>query len=165
LSSGGAILLLLGGLLLTVNMVRSLRRGVPAGDDPWGGETLEWATSSPPPVYNFLHIPVVEGRSALWERSPERPVVIGIRSDIREVLVTTVTTAQPSNKPEYPEPSIWPFLCAVVTSAFFVGSIFTAWAVPVAVVPLAVTLIGWFWPKHPPRSRAERAPALREVRA
>jgi cytochrome c oxidase subunit 1 len=34
-----------------------------------------------------------------------------------------------------------------VTSAFFIGSIFTPWALPVAIVPLAVTLVGWFWPK------------------
>ena len=31
----------------------SLRGGEPAGDDPWLGHTLEWATSSPPPRYNF----------------------------------------------------------------------------------------------------------------
>ena len=45
--------------------------------------------------------------------------------------------------------SIWPFLCAVVTSAFFIGSIFTPWALPISAVPLAITLIGWFWPKKP----------------
>ena len=101
----------------------------------------------------------------MWARSPEPPVVTGVRSDVREVLVTTVTTARPSNKPEYPEPTIWPFLCAVVTSAFFVGSIFTPWALPVSIVPLAVTLIGWFWPKHPPRPHNEPAPALQEARA
>jgi len=39
-----------------------------------------------------------------------------------------------------------------VTSAFFIGSIFTPWALPVAVLPLTVTLIGWFWPKSSDRS-------------
>ena len=34
-------------------MVRSYRRGPAAGDDPWEAYTLEWATSSPPPPYNF----------------------------------------------------------------------------------------------------------------
>jgi cytochrome c oxidase subunit 1 len=165
LSTAGAVFLLLGGLLFTVNLLRSLRRGEVAGDDPWGGETLEWATSSPPPVYNFLHIPVVEGRSAMWARSPEPPVVIGVRSDIREVLVTTVTTARPSNKPRYPGPTIWPFLCAVVTSAFFVGSVFTPWALPVSIVPLSVTLIGWFWPERPPHARPEPSVTLQELRA
>jgi cytochrome c oxidase subunit 1 len=120
-----------------------------AGDNPWGADSLEWGTSSPPPVYNFLRIPVVEGRNALWDRTADAPVVRGLRSDRREVLVTDVVDAAPSNRPRYPEPTIWPFLCAVVTSAFFVTSIFTAWAVPIFAVPIAVTLIGWFWPSAP----------------
>jgi cytochrome c oxidase subunit 1 len=147
ISTAGALLLLAGGVVLAYNVVRSYAHGAVAGDNPWNGDSLEWSVSSPPPVYNFLHIPVVEGRHALWERSPDAPIVTGLRSDCREVLVTDVMDAEPSNKYEFPEPSIWPFLCAVVTSAFFVASIFTPWALPVFALPLAVTLIGWFWPK------------------
>ena len=40
-------------LIFVVNVVVSLRRGKPAGDDPWDAWTLEWATTSPPPPYNF----------------------------------------------------------------------------------------------------------------
>jgi len=40
-------------LVFLFNVVTSLRRRVPAGPDPWGGQTLEWATSSPPPPENF----------------------------------------------------------------------------------------------------------------
>jgi cytochrome c oxidase subunit 1 len=105
-------------------------------------------------------VPVVEGRHAMWDRSPEAPYVTGIRSDCREGLVTDVMDAAPSHKYEHPAPSIWPFLCALVTSAFFVVSIFTAWAVPIFAGPLAVTLIGWFWPGAPGhgiRGRADRS--------
>jgi cytochrome c oxidase subunit 1 len=165
ISSLGALLLALGGALLLVNVVRSRHRGRLAGNDPWGGDTLEWAVSSPPPVYNFLHMPVVEGRNALWDRSPDSPLVTGIRSDRREVLVTSVTDAEPVHTTVFPEPSIWPFLCAVVTSAFFVGSIFTPWALPVAVVPLTITLIGWFWPKRRDAAPRQPTPALQEQRA
>jgi len=35
--------------------------------DPWGGRTLEWATSSPPPFYNFAVIPHIHERDAFWE--------------------------------------------------------------------------------------------------
>ena len=91
----------------------------------------------------------------------------GIRSDCREVLITDVMDADPVHKAEFPGPSGWPFACAVVTSAFFVGSIFTPWALPAAIVPLAITLIGWFWPKR--RKRASRGREetgqLREARA
>jgi cytochrome c oxidase subunit I+III len=166
ISTAGALLLLTGGALFVFNVVRSYVAGTVADDDPWHGETLEWATSSPPPVYNFLHIPVVEGRSAMWNRSDPAPVVTGIRTDCREVLITDVMDAAPVHAYELPQPTIWPFLCAVVTSAFFVGSVFTPWALPIAIVPLAVTLTGWFWPKRPTRdlpTREAAAPKLREA--
>jgi cytochrome c oxidase subunit 1 len=152
----GAGLLAVGGVLFLYNVVKSHAAGAVASNNPWNGGTLEWSVPSPPPVYNFLYQPVVEGREALWERSADAPVVVGLRSDCREVLITDVMDAEPSNKVEYPEPSIWPFLCAVVTGAFFVGSIFTPWALPVAIVPLTITLIGWFWPK----SRRAEAPGV-----
>ncbi len=152
-SSVGALLLLIGGALFVYNVVRSYVWGLAATDNPWDAETLEWSVSSPPPDYNFLYVPVVEGRSALWDRSADAPIVTGIRSDVREILITDVMDAEPVHKAEYPEPSIWPFLCAVVTSAFFIGSIFTPWALPVAILPLAITLIGWFWPKKRDRER------------
>jgi cytochrome c oxidase subunit I len=49
----GAGIIALGVLTFIVNVVVSLRTRVAAGDDPWLGHTLEWATSSPPPIYNF----------------------------------------------------------------------------------------------------------------
>ena len=154
-STLGAVMLMLGGALFVYSVVRSYVAGAVAPDNPWHGDSLEWATSSPPPVYNFLYIPVVEGRNGLWDRSADAPVVTGLRSDRREVLVTDVMDAEPSNKCEFPEPTIWPFACAVVTSAFFVTSIFTPWALPIFAIPIAITLIGWFWPSGKERQQEE----------
>jgi cytochrome c oxidase subunit 1 len=53
LSSCGAGVLALAMLVFLFNVLESLRSKRPAGDDPWGGQTLEWATSSPPPETNF----------------------------------------------------------------------------------------------------------------
>ena len=53
------------------NFVRSLRRGAIATSDPWGAPTLEWSIPSPPPDYNFAHIPTVTSRYPLWDvKSP-----------------------------------------------------------------------------------------------
>src|SRR5256886_3103400 len=59
LSTLGAFLLAVGILVTILNWVWSLRHGEPAGNDPWDGDTLEWATTSPPPAYNFATIPTV----------------------------------------------------------------------------------------------------------
>ncbi len=74
LSSAGVPLQILGVLLFVANMAWALRRGRPAGDDPWDAWTLEWATSSPPPEYNFEVIPTVRSRRPLWDlKHPDDP--------------------------------------------------------------------------------------------
>ncbi|MDQ3849947.1 MAG: cytochrome c oxidase subunit I [Actinomycetota bacterium] len=59
ISSVGSFILAIGVGLTVINVVRSYKRGVPAGPDPWKANTLEWFTSSPPPVNNFDVIPRV----------------------------------------------------------------------------------------------------------
>jgi len=61
-------------LVFLVNVVLALRRGERAGDDPWDAWTLEWATASPPPPYNFETVPVVGSRRPLWDlKHPDDP--------------------------------------------------------------------------------------------
>ncbi|TML99001.1 MAG: cytochrome c oxidase subunit I [Actinobacteria bacterium] len=59
ISTIGSFILGLGILVSVINFLRSTRRGVVAGPDPWKGNTLEWFTSSPPPVNNFDIVPRV----------------------------------------------------------------------------------------------------------
>jgi cytochrome c oxidase subunit I+III len=148
LATAGAGLLVLGGLMLLLNVARSLAHGATAGDNPWGADTLEWATTSPPPPFNFLELPVVEGRHALWDRSENSPVVVGISTQEREVLVTDVMDAEPTHRTKMPDPSMWPFWAAVATSAMLVAIIFTPWGLVYGAFPVFVTLTGWFWPKQ-----------------
>lgn len=56
----GAFLIAIAVAIFFVNVVYSAIKREEAGDDPWEGDTLEWATTSPPPVYNFPKIPVVK---------------------------------------------------------------------------------------------------------
>ena len=148
LASIGAGLIAASVALFVANALWSLRNGRVAGDDPWQAGTLEWATSSPPPPWNFQHSPVVSGREPLWQEPEPRQVVTGLRSDVRELLITGAVDAEPDHRGELPSPSIWPFLAALATAGLFIGSIFTPWAVPIGAVPLFVTLVGWFWPKR-----------------
>jgi cytochrome c oxidase subunit I len=72
--SVGAFLLGFSVLVLLWNVGLSLRRGEPAGDNPWEAWTLEWSTTSPPPPDNFAAIPVVGDVRPLW-RGARAPVV------------------------------------------------------------------------------------------
>jgi len=74
LSTAGVPFQIAGVLLLVLNMAWALRNGAPAGDDPWDAWTLEWATTSPPPAYNFETIPTVRSRRPLWDlKHPDDP--------------------------------------------------------------------------------------------
>ncbi|HTC22548.1 MAG TPA: cbb3-type cytochrome c oxidase subunit I, partial [bacterium] len=74
ISTVGAFILGLSVLVLAWNMAISLRRGAPAGDNPWNAWTLEWAASSPPVEHNFDQLPPIHGRRPLWDLAhPENP--------------------------------------------------------------------------------------------
>jgi len=59
LSTIGAFTLFAGLLIVAYNLIHSLLKGEKAPNNPWGGATLEWQCSSPPPYYNFHEQPVV----------------------------------------------------------------------------------------------------------
>ena len=66
----GAIIIFCGILCVIAQLYVSIRTREQRRDvtgDPWNGRTLEWATASPPPAYNFAIMPEVEGLDAFWE--------------------------------------------------------------------------------------------------
>jgi cytochrome c oxidase subunit 1 len=67
ISSIGAGLIALSIVVFIVNLAVSLRRRRDAGDDPWGGQTLEWATTSPPPRFNFTSLPPIRSHAPLLD--------------------------------------------------------------------------------------------------
>ena len=70
----GAVVQGIAILIFVFNLLWSMFKGEPAGNDPWDAWTLEWSTSSPPPDYNFATIPVVQSRRPLWDlKHPEDP--------------------------------------------------------------------------------------------
>ncbi len=70
----GAFIQSIATMVFVYNLVHSYFRGDIAGPDPWDGWTLEWATQSPPPAYNFAVDPVVASRRPLWDlKHPDDP--------------------------------------------------------------------------------------------
>jgi len=74
LSTIGAFILAVSVLAFVLNLVHSLRHGKEAGDNPWRAWSLEWATTSPPPLHNFDQVPPVHGRRPLYDLThPDHP--------------------------------------------------------------------------------------------
>ena len=67
-STIGSFILAVGVLVFVWNVIRSLRRGPRADGDPWDAQTLEWATSSPPPERNFESLPPIRSERPLWDQ-------------------------------------------------------------------------------------------------
>jgi cytochrome c oxidase subunit I+III len=146
LASVGAAIIFVSLLLYFVNIVVSLRHGAVAGDNPWGAATLEWATTSPPPPYNFAPQPTVGSSEPLWHGELTPPPIVGLAVDHREVLLTYLLDAEPDHRYPMPGPSLWPLLAAIASSVMFVWSIFQAQGVVWGSIPIFITLIGWCWP-------------------
>ena len=78
LSSIGAYIAGLGVFITVVNLFYSYRTGQIAGDNPWDGQTLEWACSSPPPDHNFESLPPIRSERPLWDANhPDKLTKVG----------------------------------------------------------------------------------------
>jgi cytochrome c oxidase subunit 1/cytochrome c oxidase subunit I+III len=106
-STVGACLMAIAAVLLVINLLRGFLRGEPAGDNPWQAWTLEWATTSPPPVHNFDALPPIHSRRPLWDTAnADRPdSVVG-----SDVIVA----------PDRARTSVWTF---VASEAAFFGTL------------------------------------------
>ncbi|HMF04765.1 MAG TPA: cytochrome c oxidase subunit I [Acidimicrobiia bacterium] len=67
-STIGSFILALGVLVFIWNVLRTLRRGERVGNDPWDGQTLEWATTSPPPERNFDSLPPIRSERPFFDQ-------------------------------------------------------------------------------------------------
>ncbi len=151
----GAFVFAFGILLFLINVLISLKRGRQAVNNPWDGASLEWSTSSPPPVYNFAVIPVVASRYPLWEdRMKEKEDRSSIETGLlldkgRETLGTTVLDAEPDVILKMPGDSYLPLLMTLAMTAFFTSlELHLWWGLGVAAVAILVASVVWLWPRR-----------------
>jgi cytochrome c oxidase subunit I len=128
----GAYIIAIAVLMFVVDFFRVMRQPKTAPDNPWGGSTLEWATSSPPPEHNFDVIPEVRDRDPLWYNRkhdiapPERPEHLHIHM---------------------PPPSYYPLIVGLGTLLLGVGLLSH---IGVSVLGGLITIYGiWGWALEP----------------
>ncbi|MDA0301246.1 MAG: cytochrome c oxidase subunit I [Chloroflexi bacterium] len=128
----GSYVLGIGVLVFAWNFFVTMRKPADAGDDPWGGATLEWATSSPPPAHDFDVIPEVRDRDPLWYNRDH-----GIA---------------PPPVPEHnhihmPPPSYFPLILALGVLLIAVGALST---LAIAALGVMICVYGiWGWALEP----------------
>lgn len=153
ISTVGAFMLGLGVLAIIVNWYRSKSKGAEAGDDPWNGETLEWATSSPPPHYNFVTVPTVRSKEPMWDQPElpggQSPEEGGYALDTgHTTLSTSLLDGQPQAVVHMPHETPWPFYLTVCLAGIFFCVLLEAYAAAVVAGVAAIgAFLGWFWPR------------------
>jgi cytochrome c oxidase subunit I+III len=125
LETAGSYALAAGLLLVAVNLAWSRFRGPASAEDPFDGATLEWATSSPPPPYNFAVIPTVTSPYPMWDVRDREQDVRNAEAG-RLVLdqghvtpATTVVDGEWDEALDMPSDSPWPLAAAAALACVF----------------------------------------------
>jgi cytochrome o ubiquinol oxidase subunit 1 len=141
IAAGGAVLILIGIAFQIAQLVVSIRRREELRDrtgDPWHGRSLEWATSSPPPVFNFAIMPDVQGEDAYW-----RQKTLAQRQGLAE-----------KDEPDYadiemPRNSPTGFVCAFFATVMGFALIWHIWwMVAAGFVGAFATFVAFAWRDH-----------------
>ncbi|MFP5377046.1 MAG: cbb3-type cytochrome c oxidase subunit I [Acidimicrobiia bacterium] len=173
ISTAGVFLIVPGILAFIVNIVYSRRRGPPAGANPWGGDTLEWAVASPPLDHGWSVVPIVHSRHPLWDQDDLRTADPELRRFVdafsrwplrwRAALVVRATDARPEEVFRVGGPSAWPLVTAVGAVMIFAAELLKLrWGAALAALVVVAGVIGWNWPQQPPMSEDEEIAFERE---
>ncbi|HEX2152542.1 MAG TPA: cbb3-type cytochrome c oxidase subunit I [Acidimicrobiia bacterium] len=174
ISTIGVVAFIVPGIAVFVwNVVRTLRRGEEAGANPWGADTLEWGTPSPPAQHGWSVLPLVTSRHPLWDQDDLHSgepwlvkFVHGIGNwPLRWRAGVTVGTAdgRPQEVFRVADPSIWPLFTAAGVLIIFAAELFKIrWAIGVGALVVIAGVIAWNWPKKAPMTVEEESAFERE---
>jgi cytochrome c oxidase subunit 1 len=159
LSTAGTYVMGVGLILIVASVFWAFRRGKPAGNDPWDGRTLEWATTSPPPYYDFDPQPVVNDRDAHWvQKYPESVHGERVPDEASEVY--------DKHGIHIPGQSWYPFIAAIVVFFGSYAVLYKNWLLAVILLGVLIfSVVGWAlegvggYHIHPGRKKADEAAA------
>lgn len=151
ISSVGGFIMTIGFALVALDLIMLIRHGKPFRRDPWEAGTLEWATPTPPPSYNFGSLPHIDVRAdALEPRrlGPELAAGRGYLGFMRNGWMETLTVDMVSGQVDHvvilPRPTFLPLWTAIATASFFASLLAKLyWLTPVAL--LAVIILFFLW--------------------
>jgi cytochrome o ubiquinol oxidase subunit 1 len=139
LAGVGSVLILIGILFQIAQLVVSIRRREELRDftgDPWDGRSLEWATASPPPVFNFAFLPDVTGEDAYWAQK------VRARQQKRQDEPHYEAIEMPRNSPTG-------FVCAFFATVMGFALIWHIWWMVIAsLVGAYATFVVFAWRDH-----------------
>jgi cytochrome c oxidase subunit I+III len=173
LSSIGVLVILLGIAVFILNVARSYRRGEPAGNNPWGADTLEWAVPSPPAEHGWSVLPIVRSRHPLWDqdelhRGDERleRFVHGLSQwplRWRAAVIVGTADARPQEVFRVANPSIWPLVAGCGLVLIFAAELAKLrWGLAVGAAIVTAAVIAWNWPQDAPMTVEEEDAFERE---
>ncbi|HVM12897.1 MAG TPA: cbb3-type cytochrome c oxidase subunit I [Egibacteraceae bacterium] len=172
-STIGVLIIVPGIAVFIWNVVRSYRRGQEAGPNPWGADSLEWATTSPPAEHGWSILPIVRSRHPLWDQDalhrgdePMERFVHGLGQwplRWRAAVIVGTADARPQEVFRVADPSIWPLVTALgVVTIFLSELVKLRWGAAVGALVIVVGAIGWNWPQDPPMTPEEEGEFERE---
>ena len=151
ITSIGAYIFAAGVILGLVNFFYSLRRGAPAGPNPWNADTLEWDTTSPPPVYGVARIPTVASRHPLWDRHEETedPENDRVFDRGEETLATSTLDAEDGFVAKMPSETLVPLILSLILFGLMMALAFQQFWLAGALVVAGLGVVGyWMWPEE-----------------
>jgi cytochrome c oxidase subunit I+III len=175
ISTVGVFIIVPGMAVFVWNVIRSYRRGAPAGANPWSGDTLEWATPSPPAEHGWSILPIVHSRHPLWDQDDLHSGPPHLERFVRGLgewplrwraaVIVGTASGRPQEVFRVADPSIWPLICGGgVLVIFFSELVKLRWGIAAGVAMIVVSIIGWNWPQEPPITVEEEAAFEREHR-